>query len=128
VCLLGISVLTTYASYSKFNNNCQLDALAASIANVIASFLAGIVVFSALGYLSLQVNKNIEDVVNSDMGLSFIAYPELLGTLKYPAFFSVVFFLMIVNLGLDSGKYILPSKKIILKIFPLFFFSIRIWR
>lgn len=74
---------------------------------MIASFLAGIVVFSALGYLSLQVNKNIEDVVNSDMGLSFIAYPELLGTLKYPAFFSVVFFLMIVNLGLDSGKYIL---------------------
>lgn len=95
-------MLTTYSSYSKFNNNCQLDAIVASIANVIASFLSGIVVFSSLGYLSLQVNKQIEDVVNSGLGLSFIAYPELLSTLTYPAFFSVVFFLMIFNLGLDS--------------------------
>lgn len=37
----GISVLTTYASYSKKNNNCQIDALSASVANVVASFLAG---------------------------------------------------------------------------------------
>lgn len=37
----GISVLTTYASYSKKDNNCQVDALTASVANVIASFLAG---------------------------------------------------------------------------------------
>lgn len=71
---------------------------------MIASFLAGIVVFSSLGYLSVQVNKNIEDVVSSDLGLSFIAYPELLATLKYPAFFSIIFFLMILNLGLDSGN------------------------
>jgi SNF family Na+-dependent transporter len=68
------------------------------------SFLAGIVVFSSLGYLSIQVNKNIEDVVDSGLGLSFIAYPELLSTLKFPSFFSFMFFLMILNLGLDSGK------------------------
>lgn len=37
----GISVLTTYASYSKKNNNCQIDALSASAANVMASFLSG---------------------------------------------------------------------------------------
>ena len=37
------------------------------------------------------------------MGLSFIAYPEILATFKYPAFFSIIFFLMIINLGLDSG-------------------------
>ena len=101
----GISVLTTYASYSKYNNNCYIDAISASIANVIASFLAGIVVFSSLGYLSLQVNKSIDEVVNSDLGLSFVAYPELLSTLKYPAFYSIIFFLMIINLGLDSGEF-----------------------
>ena len=55
------------------------------------SFLAGIVVFSSLGYLSIQVNKNIEDVVDSGLGLSFIAYPELLSTLKFPSFFSFMF-------------------------------------
>ncbi len=99
----GISVLTTYASYSKFNNNTQIDAISASIANVIASFLSGIVVFASLGHLSYQVGKPIEDVTRQDMGLSFIAYPEILATFKYSAFFSIIFFLMIINLGLDSG-------------------------
>lgn len=99
----GISVLTTYASYSKFNNNCQIDALSASVANVIASFLAGIVVFASLGHLSYEVGKPIQDVTQQDLGLSFIAYPEILSTFRYSNFFSVIFFLMIINLGLDSG-------------------------
>lgn len=36
------------------------------------------------------------------MGLSFVAYPEILATFRYPGFFSVIFFLMIFTLGLDS--------------------------
>lgn len=99
----GISVLTTYASYSKFNNNNQIDAIFASIANVIASFLSGVVVFASLGHLSHQVGKPIEEVTRQDLGLSFIAYPDILATFKYSAFFSIIFFLMIFNLGLDSG-------------------------
>jgi solute carrier family 6 serotonin transporter-like protein 4 len=99
----GISVLTTYASYSKFNNNCQIDAICASVANVIASFLSGIVVFASLGHLSYHVGKPIHEVTRSDLGLSFIAYPEILSTFKYSAFYSIIFFLMIINLGLDSG-------------------------
>ena len=99
----GISVLTTYASYSKFNNNCQIDAVSASVANVIASFLAGFVVFASLGHLSYQVSKPIQEVTAEDLGLSFVAYPEILSTFKYSTFFSINFFLMIINLGLDSG-------------------------
>ena len=70
---------------------------------MIASFLAGIVVFSSLGHLSLKVNKDIQQVTTENLGLSFVAYPEILSTLKYPAFFSIMFFLMIINLGLDSA-------------------------
>jgi SNF family Na+-dependent transporter len=99
----GISVLTTYASYSKFTNNCQIDAISASIANVIASFLSGIVVFASLGHLSYHAGKPINEVTRQDVGLSFIAYPEILATFKYSGFYSVIFFLMIINLGLDSG-------------------------
>ena len=53
----GISVLTTYASYSKFNNNNQIDALIASFANLVASFLSGVVVFAGLGHLSISIGK-----------------------------------------------------------------------
>jgi SNF family Na+-dependent transporter len=59
-------------------------------------------VFSALGHMSWRLNKNIENVVDQGASLSFIAYPEILSTFKYPTFYSILFFLMVINLGLDS--------------------------
>jgi len=98
----GLSVLTTYGSYNISTNNCYYDALISVIANFLASFLAGFVVFSALGHMSWRLNKNIENVVDQGASLSFIAYPEILATFKYPTFYSILFFLMVINLGLDS--------------------------
>jgi SNF family Na+-dependent transporter len=98
----GLSVLTTYGSYNVSTNNCYYDALIAVVANFAASFLAGFVVFSALGHMSWRLDKDIETVVGQGSSLSFIAYPEILATFKYPTFFSILFFLMVINLGLDS--------------------------
>ncbi|CAM2712471.1 unnamed protein product [Rotaria socialis] len=98
----GLSVLTTYGSYNISTNNCYYDALIAVVANFAASFLAGFVVFSALGHMSWRLNKNVATVVDQGSSLSFIAYPEILATFKYPTFFSIIFFLMVINLGLDS--------------------------
>ena len=80
----GISVLTTYGSYSKRSNNCQIDAVVASMANVLASIISGIVVFSSLGHLSYQSGKDIREISTSDLSISFIAYPDLLSTFTYP--------------------------------------------
>lgn len=74
----------------------------AVVANFIASFLAGFVVFSALGHMSWRLNKQVATVVEQASSISFIAYPEILATFKYPTFFSIMFFLMVINLGLDS--------------------------
>ncbi|CAF1412175.1 unnamed protein product [Adineta steineri] len=98
----GLSVLTTYGSYNVSTNNCYYDALISVIANFAASFLAGFVVFSALGHMSYRLNKSITTVVGQGASLSFIAYPEILATFKYPTFFAILFFLMVINLGLDS--------------------------
>ncbi|CAF3462605.1 unnamed protein product [Rotaria socialis] len=98
----GLSVLTTYGSYNVSSNNCYYDALIAVVANFAASFLSGFVVFSALGHMSWRLQKNVESVVDEGPSLSFIAYPEILATFKYPALFSILFFLMVINLGLDS--------------------------
>ncbi|CAF3173016.1 unnamed protein product [Rotaria sp. Silwood2] len=98
----GLSVLTTYGSYNVSSNNCYYDALIAVVANFAASFLSGFVVFSALGHMSWRLKKKVENVVDQGPSLSFIAYPEILATFKYPALFSILFFLMVINLGLDS--------------------------
>lgn len=98
----GLSVLTTYGSYNIATNNCYYDALISVLANFAASFLAGFVVFSALGHMTVRLGTPIESVVGEGASLSFIAYPEILATFKYPTFFSILFFLMVINLGLDS--------------------------
>lgn len=98
----GLSVLTTYGSYNIATNNCYYDALISVLANFAASFLAGFVVFSALGHMTIRLGTPIQSVVGEGGSLSFIAYPEILATFKYPTFFSILFFLMVINLGLDS--------------------------
>jgi len=52
--------------------------------------------------MSWRLNKKIDKVVDQGASLSFIAYPEILATFKYPTFYSILFFLMVINLGLDS--------------------------
>ena len=46
----------------------------------------------------------IEEVVAGGPGLAFIAYPEAIGLFPYPAaqIFAVLFFVMLVTLGMDS--------------------------
>ena len=57
-----------------------------------------------LGYLARKNCATIEQVVASGPGLAFIAYPEAIGLFPYPAaqIFGVLFFLMMVTLGMDS--------------------------
>ena len=51
----------------------------------------------------------MEDVVKSSAGLAFISYPEVLASFPASNFFSVVFFLMLITLGLGSAIGLLSS-------------------
>ncbi|VDM91539.1 unnamed protein product, partial [Litomosoides sigmodontis] len=60
------------------------------------------VVFSILGYMSVLVDKNIAEIVKPGPGLAFLAYPEVASNLPLKQLWSMLFFLMITILGLDS--------------------------
>ncbi|XP_065160675.1 sodium-dependent serotonin transporter [Atheta coriaria] len=98
----GFGTLLALSSYNKFNNNCYRDALLTSSINCLTSFLAGFVIFSVLGYMAEVQNKNIEDVGLEGPGLVFIVYPEAIATMTGSVFWSIIFFLMLITLGLDS--------------------------
>ena len=55
----------TFSSYNKFHNNVYRDTLIVTIGNCLTSFFAGFVIFSILGYMSVALDKPIEEVVNS---------------------------------------------------------------
>ncbi|RDD42649.1 Sodium- and chloride-dependent GABA transporter 2 [Trichoplax sp. H2] len=88
----GIGPTITLASYNKRNNNILRDAIIISLTNYATSFFCGFVVFSILGYLSDQGGVPIAQVV-TQAGLA---------TLPGANVWSVLFFAMLITLGIDT--------------------------
>ncbi|XP_021339911.1 sodium- and chloride-dependent glycine transporter 2-like, partial [Mizuhopecten yessoensis] len=94
--------IVTLASYNKFNNNCYRDAIKLTLICEGTSIFGGFVVFAVLGYIAHDTGKDISEVVTSGPGLVFMTYPEALSKLPLPNLWSVLFFLMILSVGLDT--------------------------
>jgi solute carrier family 6 (neurotransmitter transporter, serotonin) member 4 len=120
----GFGTLLALSSYNKFNNNCYRDALLTSSINCLTSFLAGFVIFSVLGYMAHVQKVGVDEVglevkqlfvrsfrsnftnfslkTSQGPGLVFIVYPEAISLMTGSTFWSIIFFLMLITLGLDS--------------------------
>ncbi|KAM5260208.1 sodium-dependent dopamine transporter [Hipposideros larvatus] len=100
---VGFGVLIAFSSYNKFTNNCYRDAIITTSVNSLTSFSSGFVVFSFLGYMAQKHSVPIGDVAKDGPGLIFIIYPEALATLPLSSAWAVVFFTMLLALGIDSA-------------------------
>ena len=98
----GFGVLLSYASFSDTHDNVSSTALIASLVNCCTSLLYGTVVFAGLGYLSHRLKSDVRQFTESNMGLVFVVYPEILTSIRGAPFFSILFFIMLLTLGLDS--------------------------
>ncbi|XP_052826373.1 sodium-dependent noradrenaline transporter isoform X1 [Octopus bimaculoides] len=99
----GFGVHIAYASYNKFKHNCYRDCLITAVINSFTSIFSGFVIFSYLGYMAFKTNKDISEVATEGPGLVFIVYPEAISTLPGSTAWSILFFLMLLTLGLDSA-------------------------
>uniref|UniRef100_A0A8C9SM69 Transporter n=1 Tax=Scleropages formosus TaxID=113540 RepID=A0A8C9SM69_SCLFO len=60
-------------------------------------------IFSVLGYLAFKHGAKIEDVATEGPGLVFIIYPEAIATLPGSTLWAIIFFIMLLTLGIDSS-------------------------
>ncbi|XP_066964111.1 uncharacterized protein [Macrobrachium rosenbergii] len=99
---IAFGSLIAFSSYNKFNNNIVLDTWAISLTNSFTSLMSGMIVFSTLGNIALEQSKDMDEVVAQGPGLVFMVYPQALAKMPYGGIWAVLFFFMLLILGLDS--------------------------
>ncbi|XP_071960587.1 creatine transporter-like [Antedon mediterranea] len=100
---IGIGSLIALGSYNPYRNNSLIDTLVVGTVNAGTSLFAGFVIFSILGFMANELGVPVSEVVSEGPGLTFIAYPTAVYQMPLvPQLWSVVFFLMLIMLGLDS--------------------------
>jgi NSS family neurotransmitter:Na+ symporter len=106
---LGFGIMIAYASYIKDDEDLPWQATFAALANSATEFFAGFVVFSILGALAAITNVSVADVAASGPGLAFVAFPAALAAMPFAKVFSVLFFFMLLTLGIDSAFSLLEA-------------------
>jgi len=100
---LGFGVMLAYASYNKENQNITSNAFITAISNSAISIFCGFVVFSVLGFMATTTGVAVADVAASGPGLAFVVFPEALSLMPLASFFAVIFFIVLLTLGIDSA-------------------------
>lgn len=101
---LGIAFggVITLSSYQVRKNKILKDVLVIGLVDAFTCILAGFAIFSILGYLAHNQQKDVVDVVSEGPGLVFVIYPESFTSMPVSQLISALFFFMLVCLGIDS--------------------------
>ncbi|KAJ7394072.1 hypothetical protein OS493_003746 [Desmophyllum pertusum] len=127
---VGFGTLIAMSSYNPIHNNCRRDAIFISVTDSLTSVFAAVVVFSVLGFkahdsyneclslyggvnsTNLPVGMTLEQKCHDlehwlsesfqGPGLTFIAFTEAILKMPLSPLWSVLFFSMLLSLGLGS--------------------------
>ena len=100
---IGFAIMITYSSYLNKKSDITNNAFITGFANSSFELLAGIGVFSILGFMAAQQGVAVNEVVAGGVGLAFVVFPQIINTL--PAaneFFGFLFFASLVLAGFTS--------------------------
>ena len=99
---IGFAIMLAYSSYLPEKSDITNNAFMTVLINCGFSILAGIMIFSVLGYMAQEQAKPITEVVSAGVGLAFVTLPAAINLLPIPYILGPVFFLALTVAGLSS--------------------------
>ncbi|MEF2145086.1 MAG: sodium-dependent transporter [Desulfovibrionaceae bacterium] len=99
---IGFAIMLAYSSYLPSKSDIANNASMTVFINCGFSMLAGLMIFSVLGYMAHTQGVPVSEVAGSGVGLAFITLPTAVNLMPIPAFFGGLFFLALVVAGLSS--------------------------
>lgn len=100
---IGFAIMVTYSSYLSKKSDITNSAFITGFANSGFELLAGIGVFSILGFMAAQQGVGVDEVVSGGVGLAFVVFPQIINTLPaLNGFFGFLFFASLVLAGMTS--------------------------
>ncbi|WP_078414199.1 sodium-dependent transporter [Priestia abyssalis] len=100
---IAFAIMVTYSSYLPKKSDITNNAFITGFGNSAFELLAGIGVFSVLGFMAHQQGVGVDEVVSGGVGLAFVVFPQIIN--EFPAFnefFGFLFFASLVLAGLTS--------------------------
>lgn len=99
---LGMGQIVAYASRKKDNSGIIKSGIVIGSLDIFFSFMAGITVFATLGYLAKMQGIHITDLEIEGIFLAFVTYPTAISNLPLAPLWGIIFFTMLLSLGIDS--------------------------
>lgn len=99
---IAFGIMITYAAHLKRKSNLTGSGLVVAFSNSGFELLAGIGVFSALGFMAQANGVAVNELVDDGIGLAFMAFPAIISTMPGGAVLGVLFFGSLVLAGLTS--------------------------
>ena len=109
---LGVGVMIAYSSHQRREAKIVRNTWIIVGGNSATSLVSGFAVFALLGHFSSLSNQPLEDVASAGFVLAFATFPAAFASFEgngIPQIFSVLFFLMLLLLGLDSAMSLLEA-------------------
>ncbi|KAG1653920.1 Sodium- and chloride-dependent GABA transporter ine [Nymphon striatum] len=99
---IGFGSIIAMASFNERKSSLLPETLTIISVNTATSLIGSIVVFSTLGHIAEVQGRNVSDVVAQGPGLVLVAIPEVITQMPIPQLWAVLFFILLLLLGLDS--------------------------
>lgn len=100
---IAFGIMITYSSYIKKRANLTGPGLVVGFANSSFEMLAGIGVFSTLGFMAQQQNVSVAELEDiQGVALSFVTFPHIVSTMPGGQIFGLLFFGSLFFAGLTS--------------------------